>query len=730
MDVRCEKCLTVYDFDEAQVGPGGVTVKCTQCGNLFKVRRRDTAEMPIARTPDPPARERKNTLGRLGTNEAGSTPPPAKEPSQPKAFPREGSASQWMVRLADDGEIFRFREMTTLSQWIVEHKVTRDDEISRDGATWKPLGGIPELEPFFRTAEQARAAEGGAPGLPVADWGADVPLALSTTAPQTSPLPMRERSAPRAVVRASIPTGNSGPSVMGRVPADADNDPAFAETSPKTRLPPVVDELAAMDVPPEPDDLPPRKSRWPFVVIPLLLALGGGGAWFFLSKGGSKETRAQKLMAQAHTRLLVDTDDAFRQAAELYSQAHGAEETAALPLAGLAQAKTTWAFYLREDARTADAAVAATLRREAQAHLDDARRSANEALQLAPDAPEVNRAMADFLRVDGAPAAEVDRYLRRASEKLATDAETAYVAGALLYRDGKNEEARRKLEQANTLAQASFHQPLLPASYLLARIAVAANSRDDAKTALQGILAASPGHDRARAMLSSLEGPKVDAGAAKAPTTPPATPVQPTPTTPPVATAKTPSAPTGDETPKSGGGDYGKLISQAERLLENGRTDQAKKLYEKALTVDPQGIDAVVGLGYCDLDREKFLAAVDHFKRALQIAPEHGEALIGLAEAYKIRGDRTQAIDYYQRYLRAQPGGAKASMAQKNIKELEAKGPPKAPAPSLPEPPKADTPKPEAPPAPKPEPEKAVEKPAEKPEKKEEKPAGDTPPAP
>src|SRR4051812_42321927 len=40
MDVRCESCQTVYEFDDARVKEGGVTVKCTQCGHIFKVRKR------------------------------------------------------------------------------------------------------------------------------------------------------------------------------------------------------------------------------------------------------------------------------------------------------------------------------------------------------------------------------------------------------------------------------------------------------------------------------------------------------------------------------------------------------------------------------------------------------------------------------------------------------------------------------------------------------------------
>ena len=83
-----------------------------------------------------------------------------------------------------------------------------------------------------------------------------------------------------------------------------------------------------------------------------------------------------------------------------------------------------------------------------------------------------------------------------------------------------------------------------------------------------------------------------------------------------------------------------------------------RKLYEKALTLNPQGVEAITGLGYCDLDREKFMGAVERFKSALKVAPDYGDALIGIAESYKIQGQKTQALDYYHRYLVAQPHGA------------------------------------------------------------------------
>src|SRR3954466_16042999 len=84
MDVRCEKCMTVYEFDDSKVGDQGVTVKCTQCGNLFKVKRRETtAEMPFGvnmRPPGPVA---------ATVRDKASTPAPAARPAVTTPPPRE-----------------------------------------------------------------------------------------------------------------------------------------------------------------------------------------------------------------------------------------------------------------------------------------------------------------------------------------------------------------------------------------------------------------------------------------------------------------------------------------------------------------------------------------------------------------------------------------------------------------------------------------------------------------
>jgi predicted Zn finger-like uncharacterized protein len=41
MDVRCERCRAQYLFDDDQVTPTGLTVQCTNCGYVFRVKKKE-----------------------------------------------------------------------------------------------------------------------------------------------------------------------------------------------------------------------------------------------------------------------------------------------------------------------------------------------------------------------------------------------------------------------------------------------------------------------------------------------------------------------------------------------------------------------------------------------------------------------------------------------------------------------------------------------------------------
>ncbi len=648
MDVRCEKCLTVYEFDESQVGDQGVTVKCTQCGNLFKVKRRSTtAEMAYgAATRAPKTTNRGIPVG----------PPPAAEASAQRnpAAPAPRAETEWMLRRASNGKIFRFREIASLRQLVLEGKLVREDEVSPDGETWQTLGEIPDLTHDF-IAATAQSPQAG------------VTQALGNLAPPPpAPPPRAPAPSPRNKVTAKGPSfANEPPEQPVRRQRSQTPVPAFGAAEGPSMglgltLPDDHEQSFASRL--------PRRSNTPiFIAAAAVLALTVGGLLWW--RHASAPTTSQGL-DQAAMLFAADTDDAFRQATTLLRQVSpdGPDHVAALALT--ADIEATWAFHLREDARGLEAAggaaamAARTLRTEADVHLADAKRAANEAIGASADNLAAMRAMADVLTVQGATATEVEQSLKRVLDKQPGDPQSVYIGGVLSYREGRLDDARLRLNQANQLQLATTQRPLVRALFLDGTILAALGRAPEARQSLNGVLAASPQHERARTLLQLL-----DAAATKAPPPAPVASSAPTVAAPPAAV---PAATTG-----SGGagaeptGDYAHLVATADRAAENGHSDQARKVYERALVLNPRGIEAITGLGYCDLDQEHFRSAVDRFRHALEIAPEHGEALIGMAEAYKVRGDRAQALDYYKRYLKAQPGGPKADMAQKNIRDLE-----------------------------------------------------------
>jgi tetratricopeptide (TPR) repeat protein len=173
------------------------------------------------------------------------------------------------------------------------------------------------------------------------------------------------------------------------------------------------------------------------------------------------------------------------------------------------------------------------------------------------------------------------------------------------------------------------------------------------------------------------------------------------------------------------------MLARAVRLQESGQAAQAIQLFETVLQKDPGNIDAMSGLGYCNLDRGNKGQAVTWFRRALGGGGgSFGPAIIGLAETYKSQGQKAEALKWYRRYLEVHPGGRDASLARSNIQRLEqevgAEGRPAA-ADGAGDQPASDQPSDDSPY------DKPVEKPADKPagdspyEKPADKPAADPP---
>jgi predicted Zn finger-like uncharacterized protein len=104
MDVRCNRCGTDYEFDDTLISDRGTTVQCTNCGYQFKI------------------------------------------------YPEgKGSAPErWRVKTSS-GKEHVYTSLRDLQRAIGEHKVGPRDLLSRGAEPPRPLGAIPELEPFFAT---------------------------------------------------------------------------------------------------------------------------------------------------------------------------------------------------------------------------------------------------------------------------------------------------------------------------------------------------------------------------------------------------------------------------------------------------------------------------------------------------------------------------------------------------------------------------------------------------
>ncbi|MDI1432025.1 zinc-ribbon domain-containing protein [Polyangium sorediatum] len=212
MEVTCERCGTVYDFDDALVSERGTSVKCTTCGHQFKVRRASVGTVP----------------------------------------------DTWVVRTVDGREI-EFSALRELQGAIHDGKVTRDDVLSRGNSRPRRLGSIAELDPFFNRIGMTVPGTGTTPPPPAARTRTRTPAGLGGGAAQPPrqegsvvfALPGRQQQAPAA----AAPPMAMGGALLGRRPAsvrppasagaDKGSDmPALAAP----RVPGGLEELNTMDV--------------------------------------------------------------------------------------------------------------------------------------------------------------------------------------------------------------------------------------------------------------------------------------------------------------------------------------------------------------------------------------------------------------------------------------------------------------------------------------------------
>jgi len=801
MDVRCEKCQTEYELDESRLKPGGVTVKCTNCGHMFKIRKRANTNVGVA------AAERTKPVS---SKQPLTSDKPAGTPDKISDTPSGPSADrQWLVRL-ENGDTKTCRELATLQQWIVAGVVSRESLISRTGKTWKRLGDIAELGQYFIIADEARVHRAAKPtnkpgvkvgagtimgvgavkpheeedlegrttgnfrthpstppppsqptfpaaaqpqGLssPTVRFGAEPSAKSPTPAPpiaaarQPTPAPpmssvranpiAQTELAPSGPMHAAEPEKNIPVPAGGRATAMWANnevkqsesmvampqgprggkltpgvhEPAFAAG--RVRMTPSVDQSFAGRVGEIDDDehmYPHRQGSragmW-IAIVSLVVIVGAAGAvYLFVFRSGKSEVatkQADAAVAVGDASTLVVTPIDATEALSPLDTARAELVAGVLPrmrkalealataedppsLAMRARLQTAIAQAMQDRAGFVERAEADKLRKDAKQPVIDAANLAQRAFNAQADDPSANLAMADVMRLQAKPAPSVKRYLETARTKAGADksllASVALAEAQLLVRDGKLPDAQKALAGVEVPDDMRI-------KIESALIAYAQGKPADAKASVDLVLATQPENDVAMAMYKKLE-----------------TTVTKTDPLPPEdgsanAGSATKPPPSGGSKPPPGGGgggggdSYDSLLARANKLAESN-CGKASELFAKALVEKPNGVEALTGMGYCQLEAKQFSSAFSKFRAALAVSPKYEPALGGVAETYQRQGNKEAAIDAWKKYAELYPNSPKAKKQLEILGAGEKKEPPKEQPKEQPKEPPKETPAP------------------------------------
>lgn len=584
MDVRCDRCQTEYELDDASVSDTGTSVQCTTCGHQFIVTRRPSAPAhPAAITPP-----------------GGQAKLPGTEPEVPP----------WALS-TDDGKVHRFRDLNTLQKWIVERKVSRTDRLSHQGGPWLALGEMEELSAFFRVVDEADRARGHGQqaahdpfakpparrGTSSAPYGttARAPAGASGTPP---PVPFDARK----------PVQPDGPTVPNRrlpdmsasgaeIASDAVTPTRLPRRTPPLGLPPAGEGRASGAV--NPNTAQTMRAIPAVAGVPRTASASASGPHAGVPGAAPNSPSRPNQLPLDRPHGLNEfgfADETGASDMELLMPRHRARNaTIAVVLLGGLAAGGFYAWHAQASHSEIARAPATAAPPEPSAPAT----AAGPAAAPPPAAPAVAAAPAAPAPAEPAPAPP----------------DTAAAAVAPPPRDAPEPRERQEAKQAKQTKQA----------------------KDAGK----------PSHGKGTAASSRATNGQVAANAAA---------VEP--------------------------GGYDHLVTEADRLLENGQAAKAEKMYTQALQAKPDGAGALTGLAYVQLERQRYNKAIDMFRRVLNTQPTYGPALFGIADSYRGRGDNEQALSAYKQYLSISPSGADAPAARRQIKELESATAQAAQAPS------------------------------------------------
>jgi predicted Zn finger-like uncharacterized protein len=721
MDVTCERCGTEYEFDETLLSGRGTSVKCTNCGHVFKVY--PTAGADADRT-----------------------------------------TSVWRLKLEDDS-IDMIDSLRELQRRIGSGELTPQNEIARGDESWKPLGSIPELETFFQAAGvQVPAALAGLGATSSESSGPQAQTSKESSLPPgrrpRQPTLLGVMPAEKMVPAEPAPAGlGSAPRIAAQVEAvrpvsshsaDFSGEPSIVEAADTAQAPAVArapapgpdiqeaefeEKPVSMGRPSTPppayydddDDIPslPGRGGSPLRWLMLIVLVGGLALMFaqwprvaqLLGIGGDPTLIAASV-ADGDASIFEGHSEAYASAIEAYGRAveSGGDRDPEI-LSKLSQAYALAAQAQIDDGATPDSIdplkTAAMMTAQSALELDpqdlDARLAEADAIRLNGDLPQARRVLEEVRSMSFSRTPEFFRIDARLS---------ADEAG------GDMQAALRSARQAVELAPDGIAYLLL-----LTRAQRAAGDDAGARTQLEAILADHTAHPTATKLLAELDaaqaaeaqadagveadaGPTPDAGTEfnsenepetantteneqgtgneKATPTAIETAIEPeteqaneiaNETQTPTKTPKpTPAYDEYDRLAEAAGSDafvdgrppvrgYDWYMQQGRAELAAENYARARAYFDSALEARPGSAEAMDGLGDVMTELEDDISAARYFRVAAQRGQPDG--YFNLGRTYERLGRNEEAVSAYYTYVKRRPSGTHVRAAVVAIKRLE-----------------------------------------------------------
>ena len=682
MDVRCGRCGTEYEFDDALISERGTTVKCTNCGYQFKV------------FPD-----------------AAATAP-----------------ERWIVRTLGGQELV-YTTLRDLQRGIARGEVSANDLLSRGDRAPRPLASIAELEPFLRdagsttrrvprtlhgVAPAANSAKGG-DGPPSLDaWSARSDAPSATHPPVTSTLPITDQpSVPAPTSTLSVePIPMAAPASAQRVaPEPAMTAPLPRDEAPRPASSPLPnppssstfekawpaegsEDQAAKNLQQarallqHDDQTDPHyaqapigrhaRSRW--LVFVVVVAAGGllaatvGRRYLerYVTPTSSSSTRSdprvsellmegQRLMAKGE---LEGAKEALAKATVLADKDPGV--LTALAQLHVLEADVVWLKLKLLD--PGDELAVERAQKELKSRGERAARAVEHVSSVAPGEPTTLRLKINLQRLSG-KLGEARRQVGAISRD-ANLAENAYALAALDMAEQSPvwSSIIHRLRSA-AVSEGSIGQARTALVYALLQ----AGQTSAAQTELDKLTKLEPAPPLLfdlKAYASRHSEASVESEAE----------TDASPDSPPDSDARS-------ATEATRGGDFRAQLKQAYAALERRELDKAERLYRSVLDRQPGNTEALAGLAEVANQRNDKTRASELYAQVLEKNPSYLPALMANADQKWAAGDKQEALRLYRRILDQAGAGsnygqrAAARIAEANRESAASEGPSTEPKP-------------------------------------------------